>query len=111
MRNLSNLALSSFLLVLISFILQLLKGIEVTLVVSELAALEMDDLLASFVQEITGVGNHDDRDVQSFNVVFKPNQSRDIQVISRLIKHQDLWLAENGFGNRNTHAPTSGEVF
>jgi hypothetical protein len=32
-------------------------------------------------------------------------------MISRLVEHENFWLAEDDLGNGHTHAPATGEVF
>lgn len=103
-----------FLLPLLEFvflILNLLEVVEVTLVVGKLSVKEVDDLLASCIKEIAGMGYDHHSNGKLSDIVFKPNESIQVQVIRGLIQQKDLRLAEDHLRNCNTHAPTTGEVF
>lgn len=47
-----------------------LECFEITLVIVELLALEVDDLIYSSVKEVTSMGNNDDCNVEVNDVVF-----------------------------------------
>ena len=48
-------------------------------------------------------------DVEHTDVLFEPNQRIQIQMVSRLIKHENLGLRVDNLGNGDTHSPTSRE--
>jgi|TARA_B110001450_G_C17611581_1_gene477505 hypothetical protein len=48
--------------------------------------------------------------VEGLDVNFKPDEGYEIQVIGRLIEHEDLWLAEDDLGDRDSHSPSSREL-
>jgi hypothetical protein len=84
---------------------------EVTLVVGELLALEMDDFVTRGIKEISCVTNNDDRSLgKILDVVLKPDQSWKIQMVSRLIEQENLWLREDDLRDGDTHSPTSREI-
>lgn len=76
--DLSLLALSLSLLLLDLFSFGLFKLIEVTFVVVELLALELDDLVYDLVEEVSGMRNDDDSDVEVLDVVLEPDESDEI---------------------------------
>lgn len=85
----------------------LFKLIEVASVVSQLLILKVNYLIDCGIEEVPSMGHDDDCDVQSLNVILKPNQSRQVQMIGGLIEHKNFWLTENYFSNRNSHSPAT----
>ena len=58
------------------------------------------------------MGNNDHSCViEGLDVKLKPDEGNEIQVICRLIEHEDLWLAEDNLGDRDSHSPSSRELF
>jgi len=102
------------LLLLLKFVLLILdsfKIVEVTLIVVELLVEEVDDLLNCGIKEVTSVRDDDDSDLQLLHVVLQPDESIEIQMVGGLIQEQDLGLTEDDFGDSDTHAPSTGELF
>jgi len=86
MRNLRKLALSLLLLLLGFLRLGFFKGIKVTFVVVQLLTLELDDLVDNLIQEISGMRNDHNSDIQTLNILLKPNKSNKIQMIGGFIQ-------------------------
>lgn len=86
MLNLSflRLALPRLLLDLLS--LRLLILIKVTLEVMQLLGRELNDLIDDHVEEVTSVRNNDDSDVELTDVLLKPNERDQIQMVGRLVE-------------------------
>ena len=110
MLDLSFLGLSLPSLLLHFLILGLLEGVKVTLEVVELLALELDDLVADHVQEVSSVRHYDHGNVKVLDVLLKPDQGHQVQVVGGLIQQQDLWLREDDLGDGHSHSPASREL-
>jgi len=96
--------------VLVFFALGLLELIEITSVVGELLSLEVDNLVTGGVQEVTRMGNDDDRGlVQLLDVELEPDQRGQIQMISGLVKEKDFGFGEDALGDGDSISPSSGE--
>ena len=111
--SVSNLLLLGFSvsgLQLVLLIPHFLKGVVISLVVVQLLVEQVNDLVAAEVQELSVVRNDDHGDVQLHEVVFKPNDCVQVQVIGGLIQEQDLRLTENHLCYRNSHSPPSREL-
>jgi len=109
MGNLLKLILSLLNSVFSLLTLSFLVGVEVTLVVGELFVFEFDYFVNNSVKEVPSMGDDDDGDVEGDNVLLEPDESDQIQVISRLIEHEDFWLAEDNLSDGDSHSPTSRE--
>lgn len=69
----------------------------------------MNDIRADIVQERLVVRNHQERFLPVLEVVVQPDNRVQIQMIGRFVEHQQCRFNEQSTGERNTHAPTSGE--
>lgn len=108
MADFVHLAFTGLLGVLVFLGFGLFELREISFVVIELLALEVDDLIASGVEEVTGVRHDNNCSLsQLLNVVFEPNQSWQIQMIGWLIEKQDLWFREDDLRDGNSHSPTT----
>ena len=74
------------LLELVLFILNSLKIIKVTLVVCELLVEEINDLFSCRIQEVTSVRHDNYGDIETLDIVLKPDKGVQIEMISRLIE-------------------------
>lgn len=74
---------TSLLLDLLS--LRLFELVKVTFVVVKFLALKLDNLVNNLVQEITGMGNDDDSDVEVSHILLEPDKGDKIKMIGRLI--------------------------
>lgn len=75
---------TSLLLDLLS--LRLFELVKVTFVVVKFLALKLDNLVNNLVQEITGMGNDDDSDVEVSHILLEPDKGDKIKMIGRLIE-------------------------
>jgi len=55
------------------------------------------------------VRHDNDGDVEGGDVVLEPDKCGQVQVISGLVQHENLGLAENDLGDGDTHSPATGE--
>ena len=60
--------------------------IEITFIIMELLSLEFDNFVNDHIQEVSGVTNNDNSDVEIGDVFLKPNKSYQVQMIGRLIE-------------------------
>lgn len=109
MGNLLKLILSLLDSVLSLLSLSFLVGVEVTLIVCKFLVLEFDYFVNDSVKEVSSMGDDDDGDVEFLNVLLEPDEGDQIQVISRLIEHEDFWFAEDNLGDGDSHSPPSRE--
>mmetsp|Transcript_86633 Transcript_86633/g.187404 ORF Transcript_86633/g.187404 Transcript_86633/m.187404 type:complete len:533 (-) Transcript_86633:425-2023(-) len=92
-------------------VVHLLEGGVVASVVDQLLVLEVQDVRADVVQEVGVVGNHDHRvRVDMGEVVVQPEDGVQVQVVRRLVEHQQLRLEEEGLRQGDAHAPASREL-
>mmetsp|Transcript_8369 Transcript_8369/g.11761 ORF Transcript_8369/g.11761 Transcript_8369/m.11761 type:complete len:229 (+) Transcript_8369:66-752(+) len=91
--------------------LHLLERVVVSLVLDELQIIEVDDFFAHAVQEILVVAHHQQSFLPSLQIVVQPNDSIEIEVIGRLIQHQQSRLHEKRSRQRYPHPPASAEMF
>ncbi len=63
-----------------------LEGVEITSVVFELRVGEMDDLIRHIVQELFGMGDHYDCEINRCYVVLEPDNRIQVEMVSRLIQ-------------------------
>jgi len=85
MRNLRKLPFSLFSLLFHFLSLGFLKLIKITLVVMQLLTLKLDDLINNLIQKVSSMGNNHNSDIQSTDILLKPDESHEIQMICRLI--------------------------
>jgi hypothetical protein len=103
-------SLSSFKLVGIKLSFSFHELREVTSPVGKLFALKMDHFITDHIQEISSVRHDDNGSVdETGNVILKPDEGRQVQMVSGLIKHKNFRVAEQHLGNSDTHSPTTGE--
>ena len=69
----------------------------------------MDDELAHTAQELLIVRNHQQRLLPALEVVVKPDDCVEIEMIRRLIQKKQIRLHEQSAGQADTHSPASGE--
>mmetsp|Transcript_29462 Transcript_29462/g.85747 ORF Transcript_29462/g.85747 Transcript_29462/m.85747 type:complete len:337 (-) Transcript_29462:592-1602(-) len=104
------LLLPSLLLLLHLGLLSLLEAIVVALVRSELAVLDVKDLLADRVEEILVMRYDKERLLPLLEVGIQPDHSIQIKMVRRLVQHQKGRLNEECPSKRDTHPPTTGEL-
>jgi len=83
--------------------------LQVTTVTLELEALVVDDVLADVVQEGGVVGNDDGRARGVLEVLLEPLDVLHVQMVSRLIEKQNIWVLEHGTSQSQLHLPTTGK--
>mmetsp|Transcript_42452 Transcript_42452/g.73847 ORF Transcript_42452/g.73847 Transcript_42452/m.73847 type:complete len:508 (+) Transcript_42452:634-2157(+) len=84
-----------------------LVRVIVTAEVGQLEVRETHDVRADFVQEGLVVGDQQHGFGVALEVLFQPQDRLQIQVIGRLIEHEQVWLHQQRTRQRHTHAPTS----
>jgi len=110
--DLFELSLTGSRSVLVLCTLGALELLEISLVVGQLLILEVHDFVDAGVEEVTSVGHDNHCSVhQLLDVVFKPDQGWQIQVIRGLIQHENLRLGKDDLCDRNSHSPTARELF
>lgn len=107
MSNFVELSLPKFGLIFVALGFCFNKLVEVTRVVGEFTALKVNDFIDNSVQEVSCVRNNNDCDVKSLDVVFKPNQCGQVQVICWLVKHKNFRLTKNHLRDCDSHAPAA----
>jgi hypothetical protein len=80
---------------------------QVTLVLSELESLVVNDVLTDVIEETRVVGDDDGGDTTGVKVVDQPSNVDGIQMVGRLIKQQDIGLSEDGSGKSQLHLPST----
>mmetsp|Transcript_52694 Transcript_52694/g.136013 ORF Transcript_52694/g.136013 Transcript_52694/m.136013 type:complete len:455 (-) Transcript_52694:596-1960(-) len=71
----------------------------------------MQDVRTDVVEEVGVVGDHHHRvRVYGGEVVVQPQHCVQVQVVRRLVEHQQLGLQEQGLRQTDAHAPASGEL-
>lgn len=83
--------------------------LQVTTVTLELEALVVDDVLADVVQEGGVVGNDDGCARGVLEVLLEPLDVLHVQMVSRLIEKQNIWVLEHGTSQSQLHLPTTGK--
>eukprot|EP00128_Syssomonas_multiformis_P003089 Colp12_sorted_trinity150504_noHs@15450 len=83
---------------------------EVTLVALELAGLVVDDVGADVVKEARVVGDDQAGDIsETSEVVLKPLDVGDVEMVGGLVEEKDISLHEHGTGKLELHLPTTRE--
>ena len=72
---------------------------------------DFDDLRDNLVEKKPVVGDQDDSVGVGRQVAFKPITGRQVKVIGRLVKQQQVRLLQQQLGQRNTHLPATGKFF
>lgn len=62
------------------------EGVVVTLIVGKLLVVEMDDLLATNIQEFSGVRNYHDSLFTINNIILEPHDCIQVEMVCRLIE-------------------------
>lgn len=84
---------------------------QVTLVLSELESLVVDDVLDDVVKETGVVGNDHGSDVLlSDKEVLEPFDVLDVEMVGGLVEEENVCLLQHGSGESQLHLPTSGET-
>ena len=91
-----------------------LAGLVPEIVVSgvelDLAVVDVGDEGADLVEEITVMGNDDNRIVEVDEELLKPADCIEVQMVGRLVEQKDIGVSEKGFGQKNFHLLTSVQV-
>jgi len=85
MCNLTKLPFSLLCLLLHFLSLGFFKLIKITPVVMQLLTLKLDDLINNLIQKVSSMGNNHNSDIQILDILLKPDESHEIQMICRLI--------------------------
>ena len=54
---------------------------------------EYQQMVYHFVHEVAVVAHHDDTSLEVLQVFFQHLQSHDVQVVGRLVQHQEVWVS------------------
>src|SRR5699024_4566080 len=92
----------------LSLLLQV--GGVVALVWVELAAVDLTDPARYVIKEVTVVSNSQDSTRVVFQVLFQPLHRFSIQVVSRLVEQQQVWLTQQQLRQSDTAAFTTGKL-
>lgn len=80
---------------------------EVTLVLSELESLVVDNVLTDLIEETRVMGDDNGGNLTGVEVVNEPSNVNGIQMVGRLIKQQNVGLSEDSSGKSELHLPTT----
>mmetsp|Transcript_29989 Transcript_29989/g.59563 ORF Transcript_29989/g.59563 Transcript_29989/m.59563 type:complete len:784 (+) Transcript_29989:846-3197(+) len=84
--------------------------IKVALEHVELEVVDLEDVAAAVVEEARVVRHHDTGDVgEGVKVVLDPGDVDDVEVVSGLVKEEDVGALKHRTGERELHAPSAGE--
>ena len=70
----------------------------------------MHDVRADVVEEALVVADDEQRLLPVLEVVVQPDDGVQVQVIGRLVQHEQGGLDEEGSGQADPHPPASGEL-
>ena len=62
-----------------------------------------------FVHEVAVVRNHEKRTWVVLEVALEPDERDEVEVVCRLIEHEEIWLLHEKASEVRTHDPTTGE--
>ncbi len=74
------------------------------------AAGHLDHPLCDVVDEIAVVGNEEQRSRPGRELLLEPQHRVDVEVVGRLVEHQDVRLLEQEPGQRCPHLPAAGHL-
>ena len=86
-----------------------LEAVVVTLVESELAALEMQDEADGLVQQVAVMADQHDGVRIVADEALEPDGAFEVEVVGGFIEQQHVGLGEKGGSQRHAHAPAAGE--
>uniref|UniRef100_A0A2M4DFE8 Putative secreted protein n=1 Tax=Anopheles darlingi TaxID=43151 RepID=A0A2M4DFE8_ANODA len=87
----------------------LLEHRVVTLVVVQLLIVQVNDLIAHVVEERLVVGYNQQRLLPPLQIIVKPDDGVQIEMVRRFIEQQQRRFDEECSRQRHTHTPTTGE--
>ncbi len=80
-------------------------------VLVEPAAAQFEDARAKRIQEFAIVGNEDQPAGVTREIVLEPEQGLEIEVVGRLVEHEQRGLADQQAGEVRAHDPAAGKGF
>ncbi len=87
-----------------------LEGIVAAAPERELPVDEMDDRADRGVQEIAVMADHNDGMRIAREIALEPKRAFEVEVVGRLVEKEQVRLVEKERGERDAHAPASGEI-
>src|SRR4030065_493997 len=72
-------------------------------VCTHIADIDFGNVSTHLVHEMSIMGDHDDRVLESVEELLKPDNGLDIQVVGGLIQEQNIRVSEQGLGKEHAH--------
>ena len=111
MRDFALLILEERGLLVLAGILLVQVVVVVAGVFVERAAAELENAVAEGIEELAIVGNDDEAAGIAREVVLKPEQRLEVEMVGRLVEHEQSGLADEEAGKVRAHDPTAREGF
>ena len=84
------------------------ETIVVAGIAGQLAAFQMDNLVADGVEQIALVTDHQQRAAPRRQIGFQPQYGFEVEMVAGLVEHQEIGPGKQRPGQRHAHAPAAG---